>query len=125
MNPQIFEPLFAKLYKNGAKEVYLEQVMMKKTRPAFVLNVLCLPDDFSKIREIIFSHTSTFGIRYQEYLRDKLKYKFTYKNTKFGKIKFRVSEPPFPKERPEYQDCLKAANKFNLPLLEVYRQING
>lgn len=123
MNPQIFESLFDILYKNGAKEVYIEQVIMKKTRPAFVLNVLCSPVDFTKVRDIVFSHTSTFGIRYQEYLRDKLKCKFVYKNTKFGKVKFRVSEPPFKKETPEYQDCLRLAKKFKKPILEIYRNI--
>lgn len=123
MNPQIFESLFEVLYKAGAKEVYLEQVIMKKSRPGFVLNVLCLSEDFIKIRDTIFSHTSTFGIRYQEYSRDKLKYEFVPKITKFGKIQFRVSEQPFKKETPEYQDCLAAAKKHKIPLTEIYRVI--
>lgn len=123
MNPQIFESLFEILYKNGAKEVYLEQVLMKKTRPGFVLNVLCLKKDFIAIRDIIFSHTSTFGIRYQEYLREKLKYKFIYKQTKFGKIRFRVAQKPFAKETPEYADCLLVAKKHNISLIEVYKNI--
>jgi uncharacterized protein (DUF111 family) len=121
MNPQLFESLFEHLYKGGAKEVYLEQVIMKTSRPAVVLNVLCAPDDFEKIRNIIFSHTTTFGLRYLEYSRDKLKCKFVNKNTKFGKIKFRVSEPPFKKETPEYADCLAISKKLNIPLLDVYR----
>ncbi|MFA6281510.1 MAG: LarC family nickel insertion protein [Candidatus Omnitrophota bacterium] len=124
MNPQVFEPLFEVLYKAGAKEVYLEQVIMKKVRPGFVLNVLCAPDDYIKMRDIIFSHTSTFGIRYQEYSRDKLKYEFVSKKTKFGKIKFRVSEGSFKKETPEYEDCRKIANKLNIPLIEVIRLIS-
>lgn len=123
MNPQIFEQLFDVLCRTGAKEIYVEQVIMKKTRPGFVLNILCAPDDFPKIRDIIFSHTSTFGIRYQEYCRDKLKYKFIYKNTKLGKIKFRVSEPPFKKETPEYEDCLALSKKLNIPLFEIYRNL--
>jgi len=123
MNPQIFEHVFEKLYAGGAKEVYVEQVIMKKTRPAFVLNVLCAPEDFEKIRNIIFSNTSTFGIRYREYLRDKLKYNFISKKTKFGKIKFRVSARPFKKETPEYADCLKIAKKLNIPLLNVYSSL--
>ncbi|MFA5271227.1 MAG: LarC family nickel insertion protein [Candidatus Omnitrophota bacterium] len=123
MNPQVFESLFEILYKAGAKEVYVEQVVMKKTRPGFVLNVLCAPEDFIEMRDIIFSHTSTFGIRYQEYSRDKLKYKFISKRTKFGKIKFRASEKPFFKETPEYEDCLAAAKKHKIPLIEIYRAI--
>jgi uncharacterized protein (DUF111 family) len=122
-SPQVFESLFERLYEEGAKEVYIEGVVMKKTRPAFVLNVLCLPYDFSKIRDIIFKYTSTFGIRYQEYLRDKLKCEFVYKKTKFGKIRFRKSISNVKKEMPEYQDCLRAAKRCKIPFLEVYQQI--
>ena len=123
MSPQIFEHIFEKLYTSGAKEAYIEQVIMKKSRPAFVLNVLCAPKDFEEIRNIIFSHTTTFGIRYREYLRDKLKYAFISKKTKFGKIKFRVSLGPLKKETPEYEDCLKISNKLKIPLLDVYRSL--
>ena len=123
MNPQFFENVFEKLYANGAKEAYIEQVIMKKTRPAFVLNVLCAPSGFEKIRNIIFSCTTTFGIRYSEYSRDKLKYNFVSKKTRFGKINFRVSPGPFKKETPEYEDCLIASKKFNIPLIEVYKHL--
>lgn len=122
MNPQIFESLFDILYEKGAKEVYIEQVIMKKSRPAFVLNVLCSSHDLSRIKEEIFRRTTTFGIRYNEYLRDKLPYKFIYKNTKLGRVKHRVS-PAFKKETPEYEDCLKIAKKLNIPLLEVYDKL--
>lgn len=123
MNPQMFEFVFDELYKKQAKEVYLEQVLMKKNRPGFVLNVLCLPDDFHKIREVIFKHTTTFGIRYQEYSRDKLKDKFVYRRTKLGKIRFRAAVSEVLREVPEYEDCLKIAKKLKIPLLEVYQQL--
>lgn len=123
MNPQIFEDIFDKLYASGSKEVYIEQIVMKKSRPAFVLNVLCAQEDFGKVRDVIFSHTTTFGIRYSEYKRDKLRYTFITKKTKFGKIRFRVSSEPFKKELPEYKDCLLAAKKFKVPLVEVYKQL--
>jgi hypothetical protein len=123
MNPQIFEQIFEKLYTSGAKEAYIEQVIMKKSRPAFVLNVLCVSKDFEKIRDIIFSHTTTFGIRYSEYSRNKLEYNFISKKTRFGKIKFRVSPKPPKKETPEYEDCLAAARKFKIPLIEIYKHL--
>ncbi|MDD5194903.1 MAG: LarC family nickel insertion protein [Candidatus Omnitrophica bacterium] len=123
MNPQVFESVFDMLYASGAKEVYLQQVLMKKTRPGFVLNVLCLKDDFIAIRDIIFSHTSTFGIRYQEYSRDKLPFTFIKKKTKLGLISYRVSKGSVKKEMPEYGECLKIAKRRKVPLVEVYRMI--
>ncbi|MCK9573241.1 MAG: LarC family nickel insertion protein [Candidatus Omnitrophica bacterium] len=123
MNPQVFEHVFERLYASGAKEAYIEQVIMKKTRPAFILNVLCVPQDFEKMRNIIFSCTTTFGMRYNEYSRDKLKYNFVSKKTRFGKIRFRVSSGSFKKETPEYEDCLIASKKLNIPLIEIYRHL--
>ncbi|UCG35245.1 MAG: LarC family nickel insertion protein [Candidatus Omnitrophota bacterium] len=123
MNPQAFETLFDALYSGGAKEAYVEQVIMKKSRPAFVLNVLCAPQDFLNLKQILFEHSTTFGIRYQEYLRQILPSQFIYKNTKLGRIRFRKSLDGLKKETPEYSDCLKIAKKHNLSLLEVYRRV--
>ncbi|MBU1121112.1 MAG: DUF111 family protein [Candidatus Omnitrophica bacterium] len=123
MNPQLFETLFDVLYKTGAKEVYLETVLMKKMRPAYILNVLCYDNDLGKIRELLFKYTTTFGIRYQKYQRDKVISRFLVKKTKFGKIRFRVAESDIQKQVPEYEDCKKRAKKFKIPLVEVYRQL--
>lgn len=124
MNPQVFSILFDSLYKRGAKEVYIEQVITKKSRPAFVLNVLSDEKSLIFLREAIFKFTSTFGFRYQFFYRDKLKYTFIYKNTKWGRIKFRVSRSGgFKKEIPEYEDCRRAAEKSNIPFIDLYNKL--
>ncbi len=125
MNPQAFESIFDALYASGAKEACIEQVIMKKTRPAFVLNVLCAPQDFMKMKQILFEHTTTFGFRYQEYLREILPSQFIYKKTKLGRVKFRKALAGFKKETPEYGDCLKLARRHSLSLLEVYRRLGS
>jgi len=124
MNPQVFEVLFDALYSKGAKEVYIEQVVTKKSRPAFVINVLSDEKGLMNIREEIFKLTSTFGLRYQVFWRDKLKDRFVYKRTPWGKIRFRVSlSTEFKKEIPEYEDCKRISKKFNIPLIEIYRNL--
>jgi uncharacterized protein (DUF111 family) len=124
MNPQGFEPLIDRLYQAGAKEVYLEPVVMKKSRPAAVLSILCRQEDFKEIRAVIFKNTTTFGLRYQTWQRFKLKDKFVYKNTFLGKVKFRVSvDRDFSREIPEYEDCKLLAQKNNLSILDVWKKI--
>lgn len=123
MNPQHFEILFEELYKRGALEVFIEQVVMKNSRPGFVLNVLCYDKSLEAVKQAVFSYTSTFGIRYIRYQREKLKYNFVDRQTKLGKVRFRVSLSSVKKEIPEYQDCLRIAKKKKIPLLEVYRKI--
>ncbi|MCM8774195.1 MAG: LarC family nickel insertion protein [Candidatus Omnitrophica bacterium] len=124
VNPQIFELLFDSLFKEGAKEVYLEQVIVKKSRPGFVLNILCEREKLEPVKRIIFNYTSTFGLRYQFFLRDKLPYKFLSKNTPWGKIRFRISlDKNYPKCIPEYEDCKRISQKFGLPIIEVFERL--
>jgi len=125
MNPQIFETVFDALYTAGAREVYLEQVIMKKSRPGFVLNVLCTKDNFEKIKEVIGEQTTTFGLRFQEFHRAKLKSSIISKNTPFGKINYRVSQGPVTKSTPEYEDCKKAAQRYKISLREVYQRLTS
>src|SRR4030067_3686290 len=41
MNPQVYEYVMEKLFKSGALDVFLTQVIMKKGRPGIKLTVLC------------------------------------------------------------------------------------
>ncbi len=43
MNPQLYEPLLAGLLADGARDVWLTPVQMKKGRPGIVVSVLCDP----------------------------------------------------------------------------------
>jgi len=125
MNPQLFEDLFDELHKRGAKEVYIEQVIAKKSRPAFVVNILTDKNNTAHFRDILFRYTSTFGIRYSMYRRYKLKSYFMQKITRWGKIKYRVSSSNgFKKIIPEYEDCKRIAKKLKIPLVDVYNKLN-
>ncbi|HEC68681.1 MAG TPA: LarC family nickel insertion protein [Candidatus Omnitrophica bacterium] len=125
INPQVFDYLLELLFKEGALDVYITQVIMKKSRPSFLLSVLTDRINLDKMKEIIFKHTTTFGIRYSEFNRDRLNYKFILKDTPLGKIRFRQGflKGSLIKESPEYEDCKKIASKHNIPLVEVYTQL--
>ena len=51
------------LFDAGARDVFYTPVFMKKNRPAYVLNVICLEKDKKLLEEIIFRNTTTIGIR--------------------------------------------------------------
>jgi pyridinium-3,5-bisthiocarboxylic acid mononucleotide nickel chelatase len=54
------------LLENGAKDVYYTPIYMKKNRPAYLLGVLCSKDKVGVMEELIFTHTTTIGIRKYE-----------------------------------------------------------
>ncbi|MCX5677785.1 MAG: nickel pincer cofactor biosynthesis protein LarC [Candidatus Omnitrophica bacterium] len=121
MNPQYFEYIFERLFSAGALDVYSTHIQMKKTRPAYKLTVICEPKDLDKISSIIFSETTTIGIRFYETLRIKLERRTVKAKTKYGNIRVKVSARPgeILTATPEYDDCRKAARSKKVPLREV------
>ncbi len=124
MNPQVYGYLMERLYEEGALEVFFTPVYMKKNRPGTMLTVLCWPDDKDKIKNIIFSETTTIGLRYSLVLRSCLKREVITYDTEYGKVRFKVSE--FNGQRvavPEYEDCKRIARERNEPILRVIEQL--
>ncbi len=63
MNPQIYGYFLERALAAGALDVYTTPVQMKKNRPGTLLTVLCKPQDTNALTLLIFSETTTFGVR--------------------------------------------------------------
>lgn len=126
MNPQNFEYLFEKLLKEGALDAYTTTVQMKKSRPAFKLTVLSDRSRLERLCSIIFSETTSIGIRYYEVDRFKLKREVVKVGTKYGNIRVKLSKGPgdILTVSPEYEECAKAARERGVPLKRVYEEAN-
>lgn len=126
MNPQIYEYVMEKLFKAGALDVYLTQLIMKKGRPGIKLTVLCNSNEKEKMMKIIFEETTTIGLRFYEAGRQTLKREIKEINTALGKVKVKTSKlgSRIIKTAPEYEDCKKLAKKLNMPLIEVMKKIS-
>lgn len=78
------------LFKKGARDVYYTPIFMKKNRPAYLLGVICSEKDISAMEELIFTHTTTIGIRKQEMKRTTLKRSFKTLMTPYGEATVKV-----------------------------------
>ena len=58
-----------KLMAAGALDAWFTPIYMKKNRPAYMLGVICRPEDTGSMEGIIFRHTSSIGIRSQLFQR--------------------------------------------------------
>ena len=58
--------------------------LYEENRPAYLLKVLCQPDDRAKMEAIIFHNTTTIGIRFQEMHRTKLDRRIIAVETPWG-----------------------------------------
>jgi pyridinium-3,5-bisthiocarboxylic acid mononucleotide nickel chelatase len=124
LNPQIYGHLSDRLFAAGARDVTLTPTIMKKGRPAVTLAVLSEAAAREHIAQIIFSETSTIGVRFHAVSRLKLARKTIEVETRFGTIRVKLSgDDAAPMTvAPEYDDCQRAALEHNAPLKLVMEE---
>lgn len=123
MNPEYYEYLMDLLMQNGAHDVWLQPVIMKKSRPATTLAVLCDERELVKIENLIFRESTTIGIRRQAVSRRKLCRDQKLVETQFGTVRMKISGEGkvIWTVAPEYEDCRKLAQKAQVPLKSVFQ----
>jgi uncharacterized protein (TIGR00299 family) protein len=121
MNPQIYGYFLEKALSAGALDVYTTPVQMKKNRPGTLLTVLCKPQDTNTLISLIFSETTTFGVRTYRAQRRTLPREFVSVATSFGDVRIKISRVNghILHVAPEYDDCRKLAEEKNVPLQRV------
>ena len=121
MNPQLFGPLMDRLYGAGALDVYYAAVQMKKNRPGTLVTVLARPEDREAISSLLFTETTTIGVRYHETERERLDRQVKAVETPFGPIRIKVATRAgrVVNAAPEFEDCARVAREHGLPIKDV------
>jgi uncharacterized protein (TIGR00299 family) protein len=120
-NPQVYDYVSERLFKNGALDVWLTPIHMKKNRPAVTLSVLCKVADEQKLSGIVFEEGLTLGIRRQRIDRMSLPRERKTIKTKFGNVRVKMAQykGKIVRAMPEYEDCKKIAKKQGVSLRAV------
>jgi uncharacterized protein (DUF111 family) len=63
LDPRVWPSVLADLLAAGAADAWLTPILMKKGRPAHTVSVLCSSDARDELRDKLFRHTTTFGLR--------------------------------------------------------------
>ncbi|AUM94018.1 MULTISPECIES: nickel pincer cofactor biosynthesis protein LarC [Clostridium] len=126
MNSEIYEYVINKLLHEGASDAYITPIIMKKTRPAAKLTVLCENKLENIMKEIMFRETTTLGIRKYSVEKSMLKRKVEKVNTIYGEVSVKKSylKGQVLNSKPEYEDCKKIALENNISIKEVYEAVN-
>ena len=125
MNPELFPHLEDRLRREGAVDVLLVPVQMKKGRPGVTVRLLCHEGEREKMMEILFSESTTLGIRAWAVQRATLRRKVIEVSTRYGPVEVKVAFGEG--ERllniaPEYESCRRLALEQRVPLKEVYQE---
>ena len=121
MNPQLFGPLMDRLAEAGALDVFYVPVQMKKNRPGTLVTVIAAPDTRESISRVLFTHTTTIGVRYQEMRRDTLDRKVVSVDTPLGPVRIKVAgrDGHVLNAAAEFDDCARVAAQRGVPIKEV------
>jgi hypothetical protein len=125
MNPELYDNLMELLFSAGAHDVFFTPIIMKKSRPALTVSVLCDLNRQSVMEEIFWLNSSTFGLRSYKVTKSILSRKTVKVKTKYGKIslKYGYLNGRIIKSKPEYEDCKRLAREKGVSARDVYESI--
>ncbi len=124
LNPEILPYVVERLLEEGALDVTLHPVTMKKGRPGSLIQVLSPPEKVQSLAELLFRETSTIGVRWYRTQRSKLPRRQVEVSTSLGVVK--AKELQFGDQvwrTPEFEECRRLALEHGLPLRQVYDRL--
>ena len=126
MSPERYSYLLDLLFEAGASDAWLTPVIMKKSRPATQLAVLCPGELSVRMKTIIFENTTSIGLREYSIQKSMLRREERVVETDLGTV--RVKESYFNGKRvnvkPEFEDCKKLAIQHNISITDVEKAVS-
>jgi hypothetical protein len=124
LNPQVFGYVMDRLFEESALDAFVVPVQMKKNRPGMLLTVLCKPEDASKLTQLIFTETTTLGVRRRDEMRQSLVRRWKNVRTPWGEVRIKIASMngTIMNYAPEYEDCRRIAVEHHVPLKTVIQE---
>jgi pyridinium-3,5-bisthiocarboxylic acid mononucleotide nickel chelatase len=122
MNPELYEGIVERLFEKGALDVYLTPVIMKKSRPAVKISILCDAEHRKGIEEVLWLQTSTFGLRVNKIEKLILRRDVSKVKTKYGvlSVKNAYLRGERIKWKLEYEDAKRLAKEKGVSIKAIY-----
>jgi len=115
-SPQVLGYVLERAMALGALDCWFTPIQMKKNRPATMLSILCTEENAESLTAMIYSETTTLGVRVTESERDCLEREIIHANTKYGVIDVKVAKfrGRVVNVMPEYDQVKKIAAETGL-----------
>jgi pyridinium-3,5-bisthiocarboxylic acid mononucleotide nickel chelatase len=115
--PEVLGYAMERLMDQGALDVTLTPLLMKKGRPGTLLRVIAAPEESERLAGVVFAETSTLGVRQYPAERRVQARSVIEVETPHGKVRVKVSASGA--FAPEYEDCRRVAQESGVPLRQV------
>lgn len=111
-----------RLMDAGARDAHYIPCFMKKSRPAYQLQVICDEEHREGLEQIVFQETTTIGIRRMAIQRTVLERRMETVDTGQGKVSIKVCEGGGRRYfYPEYEDVASLCRTNGISYREMYR----
>jgi uncharacterized protein (TIGR00299 family) protein len=124
LSPQVLAYAMERLLTEGALDVFSVPVQMKKGRPGALLTVLAKMEDADRLTKLIFTETTTLGVRRRKEQRQTLVRRWESVNTTWGPVRIKIASlnGSVSNYAPEYEDCRALAEAQRVPLKQVMEE---
>ena len=121
LDPRVWPSVIAALLDAGASDAWLTPILMKKGRPAHTLSVLVTRDRADSVRDTVFRHTSTIGLREQTIAKHALDRTMERVEVEGQPIAVKLAHHHgvLVNAQPEYDDVARAATALGRPVSDV------
>ena len=125
MNPELYDFIMERLFNAGAQDVFITPIIMKKGRPAVKFSILSNEKSQAELEKILFTETTTLGLRKYEVQKSMLDRKIDIINTELGEVRVKSCyfENQKIKSKIEYEDCKRIAKEKKIEIRKVYEII--
>lgn len=124
MNPEVYDYVRERLMTAGARDVWLQNVQMKKGRPGVIVSAIAAESEKETIVRELLRETTTLGVRVTPVTRYEAVRELVVVQTPLGpasvKIKRLAAGGEIVGISPEYEDCRQLAEQSSVPLSRVY-----
>jgi len=121
MDPRLWPAVLGRLLEAGAADAWLTPILMKKGRPAYTLAVLVQPGVADAVRRVVFTETTTIGLRESRVDRRVLDREVTTVTVGGRTIRLKTArlDGAVVNAVPEYDDVAAAAAALGRPVKTV------
>ena len=125
ISPEILGFVMERAFEIGALDCWFTAIQMKKNRPATLVSILCNEEKKEDLIELLYSETSTLGIRIQTVERNCLERETRKVETEFGAVDVKIAKykEKIVNAKAEYEQIREIAVKSNIPLREIEKRI--
>ena len=121
LDPRLWPGVLSALLAAGASDAWLTPILMKKGRPAHTLSVLTTAEHATAVRAVVFTETSTIGLREHPVGKHELVREVATVQVGGADVRIKLArlEGVVVNAAPEYDDVAAAASSLGRPVKAV------